>query len=122
MKYHRLCVSLCIVNLLVLAFMTFQDRSVADERIVPVLRTRAIELLDERGKKRAQLNVESNGEVVFRLRDSAGTIRAKFGADERGSGLILMDERTEATVQLRANDKGGNLSLFTREGRKNEFK
>ena len=122
MKLQRICVSFCVVNLLFLIFMTIQDRSQADERIVPVLRTRAIELLDERGKKRAQLNVESNGEVVFRLRDSTGTIRAKFGADDRGAGLILMDERTEATVQLRANKDGGNLALFTREGRKHEIK
>ncbi len=122
MKFHRLCISLCVVNLLFLVFITVQDRSQADERVLPVLRTRAIELLDEKGKKRAQLNVESNGEVVFRLRDSTGTIRAKFGADDRGAGLILMDERTEATVQLRANQNGGNLALFTRDGRKNEIK
>jgi hypothetical protein len=122
MKFHRICVSLCVVNLLFLAFITVHDRSRADERVSPVLRTRAIELLDDNGKKRAQLNVESNGEVVFRLRDPSGTIRAKFGADERGAGLILMDERTEATVQLRANDKGGNLALFTREGKKLEIK
>lgn len=122
MKFHRLCVSLCVVNLLFLVFMTIQDRSRADEHVIPVLRTRAIELLDDKGKKRAQLNVESNGEVVFRLRDPTGTIRAKFGADERGSGLVLMDERTEPTVQLRANKDGGNLALYTREGRRSVIK
>ena len=122
MKFHRLCIALCVVNLLFLVFIAVLDRSRADEGPLPVLRARSIELVDEKGKKRAQLNVESNGEVVFRLRDSTGTIRAKFGADERGAGLILMDERTEATVQLRANDKGGSLTLFTREGRKKEFR
>lgn len=122
MKYSRICILLCVFNLLSLVFITVQNRSLADEQVLPVLRARAIELVDEKGKKRAQLNVESNGEVVFRLRDSTGTIRAKFGADARGSGLILMDERTEATVQLRANNKGGSLALFTREGSKNEIK
>ncbi len=122
MKIYRLGVALCIVNLLLLVFISLQDRSWADERVLPILRTRAIELLDEKGKKRAQLNVESDGEVVFRLRDSTGTIRAKFGADARGSGLILMDERTEATTQLRANEHGGTLTVFNRDGRKSEFK
>ena len=86
-----------------------------------MVRTKAVELVDDGGKVRAQLNVESNGEVVFRLRDPQGTIRAKFGADERGAGLLSMDDRTEATVQIRSGKNGGDISLFGRDGKKREI-
>ncbi len=122
MKFQRVSVILCVVNLLLLVFFATQNRSSAQSGVSPVLRARAIELVDDAGKVRAQLNIEQGGEVVFRLRDSTGTIRAKFGAGEKGSGISLMDERTEATVQLRANETGGGLTLFSRDGKKNEIR
>jgi len=122
MKFQRVGIAMCVFNLLFLVFLVAQHRSSAEQVVSPVLRARAIEIVDDNGKARAQINVEQGGEVVFRLRDSTGTIRAKFGAGEKGSGLSLMDERTEATVQLRANENGGGLTLFSRDGKKNEIK
>lgn len=122
MKFQRVYIMLCVFNLLFLVFLAAQNQSSADESVSPILRARAIELTDEKGKVRAQLNVEPGGEVVFRLRDSTGTIRAKFGAGDKGSGISLMDERTEATVQLRANENGGGLTLFSRDGKRSEIK
>jgi hypothetical protein len=49
---------------------------------------------------RSRLNVESGGEVVFRLFDQTGTIRVKLGAGEDGSGLVLTDETTEPGVHI----------------------
>lgn len=96
---QRAALALSVLNLLVLVFLLTQmGTTSAQTGTSPLVRTRAIELVDEGGKVRAQLNVESNGEVIFRLRDREGTIRAKFAADERGSALLLMDDRTEATV------------------------
>lgn len=122
MKVQRISVILCVVNLLLLAFFVTENKSSAEAGVSPVLRARAIELVDDVGKVRAQLNIEVGGEVVFRLRDSTGTIRAKFGAGEKGSAFSLMDERTETTVQLRANETGGGLTLFSRNGKKNEIR
>ena len=68
--------------------------------------------MDANGKVRAQFNTEETGEVVLRLRGPDGTIRTKFAAGNNGAGLVLMDERTEATVQIRANKDGGGISLF----------
>jgi hypothetical protein len=116
MKFQRVVNLFSILNLLLLSFMLVQTPSTAQQSVAPVVRARAIELVDERGKVRAQLNVESTGEVVFRLRDAKGTIRSKFGADETGSGLSLMDDRTEATVQIRANQAGASMILIDREG------
>ena len=116
MKFQRVVNVFSVLNLLLLVFMLVQTPSTAQQSVTPVLRARAIELVDERGKIRAQLNVEQTGEVVFRLRDAKGTIRSKFSADETGSGLSLMDDRTEATVQIRAIKSGASMILIDREG------
>jgi hypothetical protein len=60
---------------------------------------------------RAQLNVAPDGEVVFRLRDERGTIRAKFGADEDGSGLLLLDAATDPGLHVLATRARTSLTL-----------
>lgn len=90
----------------------------ADAKTAPgVVRATAIELVDSFGRVRAQLNVESGGQVVFRLRDSNGTVRAKLGADEAGSGLLLLDAATEPGVHILATRTRTSLTL-QREGRR----
>ena len=116
MKTHRFMIALTVINLVILIVALVQTRSTAVETVSSVLRARAIELVDERGKVRAQLNVESNEEVVFRMRDAKGTIRVKLGANEDGSGLVLMDDRTEPTVQIRANRAGPSVKLIDKNG------
>jgi hypothetical protein len=116
MKFQRAANVFSVLNLLLLFFLLVQVPSTAQQSVMPLVRARAIELVDEGGKIRAQLNVESTGEVVFRLRDAKGTIRSKFGANEDGSGLSLMDDRTEATVQIRANQSGASMTLIDRAG------
>ena len=74
--------------------------------VAPVLRGRALELLDDQDQVRARIDVEESGEVVFRLLDPHGTIRVKLGAGESGSGLVLLDEATEPGVQLIARRRG----------------
>ena len=122
MKFERVAVVFSIVNILIFAFLIIETRTSAEPKIEPLVQARAIQLVDDNGKVRAQLDVEKTGEVVFRLRDKDGTIRAKFGAGSDGSGISLMDDRTEATVQIRANKDGGGVTLFNREGRKNLLK
>lgn len=123
MKYQRVAIVFSVLNLLLLLFLLTQIPSAAQHSVMPIVRTEAFELVDKHGKKRAQINVdEETGEVVFRLRDSKGDIRAKFGADERGSGLILMDDRTDATVRIRAVQTGASIALFDREGQERLIK
>jgi hypothetical protein len=122
MKFQRLAIALSVFNLLLLMFLAAQDHSSAQQGIPEVLRARAIEVVDENGKVRAQLNIEKTGEAVFRLRDQKGTIRTKIGAGEGGSGLSLMDDRTDATVQIRANQDGGGITLFSRDGQRHDVK
>jgi hypothetical protein len=122
MKFQRIAIGFSVFNLLLLIFLLTQSPSTAQQDVVPMVRTRAFELVDENGKVRAQFNIEKNGEVVFRMRDEKGTIRSKFGASESGSALSMMDDRTQATVQIRSNQAGGNMVLIDREGRERTIK
>lgn len=122
MKFQRVAIVISVLNLLILVFTLSNVRSTAQANVSPIIRANVIELVDEQGKTRAQLKVEQTGETVFRLRDSKGTIRAKFGASDDGSGLSLMDDRTDATVQIRANKTGGGIILFDRNGEKRDLK
>jgi hypothetical protein len=108
MTSNRAGLALTIVNLVVLALIIGRDIRkplVAATHVAPsqereVLRGRAIELVDANGRVRSRLNVEEDGEVVFRMIDRSGTIRVKLGAGESGSGLVLMDETTEPAVHV----------------------
>src|ERR687898_1120040 len=89
----------------------------AEAKAPAVLRAQAIELVDGRGRVRAQLKVEPGGQVVFRLRDRNGVIRTKLGADEAGSGLLLLDEQTEPGIHLVASRNGTTATLRRGEKR-----
>ena len=115
MKADRLAVALTVINFVLLIIVLAQSRTIATQTIPQVLRVRAFELVDENGEVRAQFNVESNGEVVFRLRDATGAVRLKMGASEEGSGLLLINHLTEPGVQILADQNGTSLTL-TKEG------
>jgi hypothetical protein len=87
-----------LLNLTLLAFNLQAGRLPREPE--PVLRGQALELVDAGGRLRSRLNVEKDGQVVFRLMDQRGTIRVKLGAGEDGSGLVLLDERTEPAVHI----------------------
>ena len=80
-------------------------------KVPDVLRARMLELVDESGQVRANLKVETGGEVVFRLRDAKGTVRVKLAASADGSGLLLLDDRTEPAVHLLAAPGGTTVTL-----------
>lgn len=106
MKMLRPVLVLTVINLVLMFFVISRSGRAAEQSAVPVLRGRALELVDEHGQIRSRLNVESNGEVVFRLLDKNGTIRVKLGADETGSALLFLDETTEPAVHIIARRTG----------------
>ena len=63
---------------------------------------------------RARLNVEANGEVVFRLLDETGTIRVKLGAGSDGSGLLLANDATEPGIHMVAGAEAAEFASPTR--------
>lgn len=110
MKIGRFA-ALAILGILLAINIILRDVPASAQTVPDVLRARAIELVDARGRVRAQFNVQSTGEVVLRLRDSTGTIRVKLGADEDGSGLLLANESTEPGVHILATRDRTLLSV-----------
>jgi len=104
MRLQRLAVILTVLNFLLLMVLIGQFRPVtAASDVAPVLRGRALELVDEKGRVRAAINVfpaQPNlkmpdgttgiSEVVeMRLIDSTGSPNIKLSTLEHGSGLLL---------------------------------
>ena len=57
MNWQRLAVSLAAVNLVLLAWMLAQGRPALAQAVTPVLRGRALELVDDHGRLRAEIKV-----------------------------------------------------------------
>lgn len=117
MNKNRLALALTVINFGLLIVLVIQSQTIANQRVPDVLRVRAFELVDGHGQVRAQLNVdETNGEVIFRLRDEEGTIRVKLGASQVGSGLLLLNDRTEPGIHIRAKQETTSLILTNQSG------
>jgi hypothetical protein len=111
-------------------------RSLANEEYhegdLPVLRGRALEIVDQRGQVRARINVEPattmpDGKtypeaVVFRLSGPNGRIRVKLGADQDGSGLLLVNDSQQPGVHLLAKSKENFMKVIDKDGRESVLK
>jgi len=100
MKYMKQfsSVVMAMVCAIVIFLMAFKPQKDTFNKIT----VREFELVDEQGEQRVSIKVEQNGEVLLRLRDSNGTIRVKLGANEEGSGLLLLDSETNPGIHALA--------------------
>jgi hypothetical protein len=117
MKTQRLLAVAVIVNAIVLTFIAARPSTERFDKIS----VREFELVDEKGKERVSVKIEDSGEVVFRMRDSGGTIRVKAGASETGSGLVLLDGATNPAIHALAGKDGGTLTLMDKTGKKRSY-
>lgn len=117
MNTLAIAATLSALNLAILAGAAIQTRTAGTQGGEDVLRGTALELVDERGKIRARLDVEPGGEVVFRLLDQQGTIRVKLGAGKDGSGLLLANDATEPGVHILAKAAGSSVRVVNKDGR-----
>ena len=132
MRRQRLAVVLTAINLVTMTFILARSRPATADGVAPVLRGRALEIVDGRGQVRARINVEPavttpDGKrhpeaAVFRLMDPQGRIRVKLGADQDGSGLLLTDDSTQPGVHLLARGAGSFLKLINKGGREQVIK
>jgi hypothetical protein len=118
MRSHRLVLALLVLNVALALGLLAHGRRASASDAPETLRARAIELVDEHGKVRAQLNVEADGETVLRLRDASGEIRVKIGAGADGSGLLLLDGSAEPGIHLMAKTSGTSVALTGNGGQK----
>ncbi len=94
MKLQRLLLVLTIVNLALLVFVLAQSQRASAQEIAPVLRGRALEIVDAQGRTRATLNIQPAGNghseiVLFRLINERQRPAVKISTSEEGSGFML---------------------------------
>ncbi len=129
MRAHRAIVALVIINLVLLTVQLAHARPTAPDPVAPVLRGRALELVDEHGRVRAEIKVlpaqpdvkmpdGTTGmpeTVQLRLINSAGSPHVKLVAPEDGSALVLGGERG-AYVQIRSRGAAPAVKIHHGDG------
>ena len=127
MRSQRFLVALTLLNFLLLGAMAL-DRvapAFAKESIPPVLRGRALEIVDSAGRLRATIGVlppsTVDGKrypetVLLRLIDPRSGPIVKIGAADNGSAIGLTDGANKG-VQVFAQDTGSLIRIVDRAGR-----
>ena len=134
-KAQRLMLVLTACNLVLLAFVLAQLRpAVAAQTIAPVLRGRALEIVDDQGRVRAEIKVlpaqpslkmpdGTTGypeTVQLRLISSENSPHVKLGTTEDGSGLVLGGEKGYTQLLSRRTDPF--IKIVTKDGREHTIK
>ena len=126
MLTQRVLVVLTGLNVVLLAGLLVGGRSSGAQDGAPVLRGRAIEIVDAQGRVRASLSVlpadpaASHAEtVILRLIDPHGRPAVKIAASEQGAGLSFTGHTTsrDTYVVLKAEGTTSSLKLRGEDGR-----
>ena len=133
-KPQRLMLILTTCNLLMFAFALAQLRPALAQDIAPVLRARALEIVDGEGRVRAEIKVlpaeptlkmpdGTTGypeAVQLRLITSNGSPHVKLVTTEDGSGLVLGAEKGYTQLLSRGTDPF--IKIVTKDGREHRIK
>ena len=132
MKIQRLLIVLTVVNIALLMFsLTRTSAAGAQEGVAPILRGRALQIVDDRGRVRASIKVYPANPTVkmpdgttgypetveLRLITSKGRPDVKLAATEDGAALVLGGESDPAYVQVLARGVSTSLKLSNKDGR-----
>jgi hypothetical protein len=129
MRWQRLGFVLTVFNLVLLVFLVSPLRPLVAQEAPAVLRGRALELVDDHGRVRAEIKVlpaEPNLKmpdgtvgypetVLLRLVDSKGGPNVKLAATEDGSGLVLGGE--DGYVQILSRGPKNLVKIVKKDGR-----
>jgi hypothetical protein len=133
-KLQRLTIVLTAFNLILLAFGLAQLRPAAAQGVVPVIRGRALEIVDDQGRVRAEIKVlpaqpalkmpdGTTGypeTVQLRLISSQNSPHVKLGTTEDGAGLVLGGEK--GYTQLLSRGADPFVKIVTKDGRERTIK
>jgi hypothetical protein len=129
---QRLAIGITIVNLFIFCFLLTQIHRTRAEEIAPVLRGRALQIVDDRGNVRAEILAHGpetvNGKqypetVLFRMADQNKRPVVKFTASADGAALGMSDDSSVGRVHLNAKRDTGNFVRVTnKEGREQIIK
>jgi hypothetical protein len=128
-KIQRLTITLTFFNLILLALGLAQLRPAVAQGVAPVVRARALEIVDDRGRVRAEIKVlpaqptakmpdGTTGypeTVQLRLISSQGSPHVKLATTEDGSGLVLGGEK--GYTQLLSRTADPLIKIVTKDGR-----
>src|SRR3954470_764463 len=129
MKIQRLLVVLTFVNFGILVAALTALRPAAAQEVAPVLRGRAIEIVDAQGRVRASLNVlpaaisaagdRSPETVLLRLITERGRPSVKISASEQAAGVSLAGPSAtkDTYVILEAKGTATSLKLRNEDGK-----
>ena len=136
MKIQKLLVGLTAVNLGLLCYQFVRPHLgfAATADAPAVIRGRALEIVDDRGKVRASIavlpedpKVKWNGKpypeiVLLRLMSPDGSAHVKLGATRFGSGLLIGGEFDPTYIQLKAEGTESMVKLINKDGRERLIK
>lgn len=130
MKAQRLLIILTAVNLALLGYQVVKPRlaGAATGDVPAVLRGRALEIVDARGKIRASIEVLPEDPkvmwkgkpypetVLLRLISPDGRPNVKLGASRMGAGLLIGGESDPTHVQVLAEGGESTVKLINKAG------
>src|SRR5438128_623748 len=130
METQRLLIVLTAANLSLLGYQLVQPHSsgAATVDAPAVIRGRALEIVDDRGRVRASLSVLPEDPkvtwkgkpypetVLLRLMSPDGRPNVKLGASKVGSGLVIGGESNPTYIQLLADGGETTLKLVNKDG------
>src|SRR6267378_2660645 len=130
MNTQRFLIALTVVNVASLAISLARPGAAGAEGVAPVLRGRALEIVDDRGRVRASIKVfpadpavkmpdGTTGypeTVLLRLINSKGGPNVKLATTEDGAGLVLGGESNPTHVQVLARGATTAVKLTNKDG------
>jgi hypothetical protein len=136
MKLQRTLIALTIVNGALLTFSLARPGDKEVQNVAPVLRGRALEIVDDQGRVRASITVfpadptvkmpdGTTGypeTVLLRLIDDNGRPNVKIEANERGGGVGLGGKKDPTYAMLFARGENAALRLTNQDGGTQQFK
>ena len=134
MRIQRLAVALTLVNLVVLLCTLAMQRPAAAESVAPVLRGRALEIVDDQGRVRASLSVlpagtSAHGDrypetVLLRLITERGRPSVKISSSEEAAGVTFAgpSNTKDTYVILEAKGTASSLRLRNEDGKEQMVK
>ncbi|HWR49961.1 MAG TPA: hypothetical protein VN428_02570 [Bryobacteraceae bacterium] len=134
MNAQQFALALSVANAAMLASLLIQPHRTAAQSVAPVLRSRALELVDDAGRVRAEIKVlpaqptlkmpdGTTGypeTVQLRLFTSKGGPNVKLAATEDGSALVLGSD--PGYVQILSRGASTFVKLVNKDGRQQTVK
>jgi hypothetical protein len=133
-KSHHILIALVVLNLALIGVQFAKTRADESNSIPPVLRIRALELVDDHGRVRAELKIfpadpnvkmpdgttGSPEAVMLRMISSKGGPFVKLAAADDGGGLVLGGDKSY--VQILSRGANPFVKIVNKDGTEKTYK